>query len=104
MREEIIAALAVREEAFELGGRKLFARELASAADVAAFVDNEDLGYKLLVRCVFDEAGNPVFTDEDIPALKASAKSRLAPALRAVNRVNGFDVEDSVKNSAAAPA
>jgi len=104
MRTEIIAALAVREERFELAGKTLVARELASAADVAAFADNEDLAYKLLVRCVFTEAGEPVFTDEDIPALKASAKSRLAPATRAVNRVNGFDVEDSVKNSAAAPA
>lgn len=104
MIEELIAALKAREEVVELGGHKLTVRELETAADVAAFQDNNDLQLKLVVRCVFDAEGRPVFTDEDIPALRGTSKTRFAPLLAAVNRVNGFDVEDGAKNSAAAPA
>lgn len=101
MLKDLLEVLRIREEQVELGGHKLVVRELQSAADVAALADNQDLGYKLLVRCVFDEAGAPAFTDDDIPALKAGSKSRLAPLMAAVTRVNGFDSEANAKNSAA---
>ena len=104
MLEVLREALAPREERVVIGGITLVAREMATAADVEAMQDNKDLGMKMLVRCVFDESGKAVFTDEDIPALKASAKVKLAPLVAAVNRVNGFAVEAEAKNSEAGPA
>lgn len=104
MLAELAAALQAREETIEFAGQKLLVRELETAADVAAFQQAEDLQLKLVVRCVFDLQGAPVFTDEDIPELRRTSKKRFAPLLAAVNRVNGFDVDDSTKNSEAAPA
>lgn len=104
MLAELIAALAPREERITLAGHALVVRELAVAADVSAMQDNVDLTWKLVVRCVFDEAGAAVFTDADIPALKAGSKARLQPLINAVVRVNGMDIEAEAKNSPAAPA
>jgi hypothetical protein len=104
MLEDIRAAIAPREERLELGGKTLVVKELACAADVAAFSEPEDMVYKLLVRCAFDESGALVFTDADIPMLKAGARRAMLPLIEAVNRVNGFDLEANVKNSEAAPA
>lgn len=104
MREDLKALLAPREERVTLGSLVLVVREMASAADVAGMQDNVDLTYKLVVRCTFDEAGAAVFTDADIPALKAAGARQLMPLVAAVTRVNGFDVEADVKNSDAAPA
>lgn len=104
MRDELLAALARREERVTIGGLKLVVREMENAADVAGFEDGADYGYKLVVRCVFDEAGAPVFTDDDISALKGASRVKFLPVIAAVNRVNGIDVEGEVKNSAAAPA
>ena len=103
MKEDIFAALAPREERLELGGHTLIVREIASAADVVVFQDNADMTYKLIVRCVFDEAGEAVFTDGDIARLKSGAKAKLLPLIQAVSRVNGYAIEENLKNSAAAP-
>lgn len=103
MLEALKVALAPREEKVELGGVALTVREMPSAASVEAMRDNKDLGYKLLVRCVFDAEGKLAFDDADIEALKMSAKMKLAPLLAAVNRVNGLAVEDEAKNSDAGP-
>lgn len=101
MREELLAALAPREEKLELGGQRLVARELESAADVEAFKDGVDFTYKLIVRCTFGEDGERAFSDEDIPALKKASNKKLGPLVKAVHRVNGLLVEDEVKNSEA---
>ena len=103
MREELLKAIQPREERITLGPHTLVVRELAAAADIAAFQDNADMTYKLIVRCTFDETGEPAFTDEDITALKAGSKLTLLPLITAVTRVNGFALEENVKNSAAAP-
>ena len=113
MLEDLLEAIRPREERVKLGGRVLVVKELATAADVASMRDNKDLDYKLVVRCVFlgepgaepDSwvAGPPAFAEDDIPALKAGAKTKLVPLLEAVNRVNGFDIEAEEKNSAAVP-
>ena len=103
MRQELIEAIKPHEERVELGGLTLIVRELACAADITAFQDNADMTYKLVVRSTFDEAGEPAFSDEDIPALKAGAKFALLPLINAVTRVNGFALKENIKNSAAAP-
>ena len=96
-KSALLALLAPRSEAVALGERVLTVRELSSAADTMAFADNADLSFKLLVRCVVDAAGEPVFADADIPALKESSRLRLLPLIEAVRRVNGFDAEDNEK-------
>jgi hypothetical protein len=102
--QDILDAIKPREERVTLGGHVLVVREIAIAADVAFMQDNADLTYKLVVRCVFDEAGEPAFDESDIPGLKKAGKTKLLPLIEAVNRVNGFDIEHEAKNSSAAPA
>jgi len=86
-----------------LGGHTLIVRELETAADVAAFQDGADGAYKLLVRCTFFEDGSPAFADENIDAIKHASKRKIVSLIAAVTRVNGFDIEENVKNSAAVP-
>lgn len=104
MRDQLLAFLAPREERITVEGESLIVREMGTAADAQAFRDGKDATYKFIVRCVFDAEGNPVFTDEDIPALKRASKLKMAPIISAVNRVMGFDLEDDVKNSSAVPS
>ena len=101
MLADLLEAIQPRQEQVVLGGHMLVVREMQSAADVGFMHDNEDLSYKLMVRCVFDEAGMPAFDEADIPALKAGAKAKLLPLMEAVNRVNGFDAVAEAKNSVA---
>jgi hypothetical protein len=102
-KEQLFEALAPREERVEILGRALIVRELESAADTAAFLDNADMSWKMIVRCVFREDGQPMFGDDDIPRLKRTAKLRLKPLSDAVLRVNGLDVDGAEKNSGAGP-
>ena len=68
------------------------------------FKDVTDSQYKFVVACVLDPATEtPIFTAEDIPALKAASSSRVLEVFSAVNRVNGFALEQEVKNSEASP-
>lgn len=104
MREELLTFLARREERITLGGAPLIVRELTEEDDVAALADGVDTLFKYIVRSVFDEAGAPVFTDADIPRLKQAGRVRLRELAAAVGRVNGWLMEDEVKNSAAGPS
>lgn len=97
--EELLKALAAREETVVLAGRTLVVREMDVAADVTAFQDQADTVFKLITRCVFDADGKPVFQDSDIPALKKSASRKLMPVVEAVMRVNGMDAADNEKKS-----
>ena len=104
MLPDLLEAIQPREKEITLGGRKLVVRELSGEADTSAMQDNQDLTWKLLVRCVFvAESGEPAFTDKDIPALRRGAKLRVKPLVDAVIEVNGMDIEAEAKNSAAAP-
>lgn len=103
-RDAILAALKRREETLVAGGRTVTIRELHSAAEAIDFTNKEDATYLLVVRCVFAADGKPVFTDDDIPALKDGAKGRFWPFIEAVMRVNGEDVRDNEKKSAPQPS
>jgi hypothetical protein len=53
----------------------------------------------LVIASVVDDTGAPTFTTADLPALRASAQSRIGELVSAVMAVNGFSVkEDAVKN------
>ena len=99
--------LRTREQAVELGGIKLHVRELESAADLLIQGEEKlpegELGWRMLVMCTFGEDGKLAFSKDDIPALKASSKWKLAPLIQAVNKVNGFDGDAEAKNSDAVP-
>lgn len=104
MRDAILKALAPDEEKFSFGGQTVLIREMDTAAEAEAMNEKPDAAYRMLVRCVFDEAGRPVFTDEDIPALKKSSSRKLAQLLLKVTSLNGMAGREAVKNSAAGPA
>ena len=95
----LLAALAPREESVTIGGRVLTVRELSSASDTAAFVEDSDITFKLLVRSVFNAQGEQVFSDPDIPQLKQSSMRGLKALIDSVLRVNGFNSEDNEKKS-----
>lgn len=103
LKQGLLAALAPSEEPLELLGHKLVVRELVpQPADAEALKDGVDNLHKYMVRCTFDaETGAPAFADADIPSLKAASPSKLLPLVRAVSRVNGWDRDDAIKNSAA---
>ena len=58
-----------------------------------------DFGFHLVIASVVDDTGAPTFATADLPALRASAQSRIGELVSAVMAVNGFSVkEDAVKN------
>lgn len=87
LAEEIFEAIKCREEKFEIAGRTVTVRSLAAGDATESLIDNPDAAYKLLTLCVFDEAGNRVFSDEDIPALKAASRGHVKALMEAVNRL-----------------
>ncbi|GEM_PF-2868900 len=58
-----------------------------------------DFGFLLVIASVVDDADQPTFTAADLPALRASAQSRIGELVSAVMAVNGFSIqEDAAKN------
>lgn len=111
MRAEFLDLIKLREERITFGGRPLIVRELHSAAEVGTGKDDPDIFYRLMVCCIYEaeevtpgvfQAGPQALTVDDIPHLKAGSRKKLAPLIHAVQRVNGLDVEEEVKNSEAA--
>lgn len=103
MRDDIIAALAAQSEVVQFGGVAVHIRELDCAAEVPTDANVIDGSLKLLILCAHDAEGKRVFTDEDLPRLRGSARKRIKPLIDAVMRVNGFGIEAEAKNSAADP-
>lgn len=104
MKDAILQYLAPREEEIEFAGVKLRVRELETASESEAMRNSKDAVYHLIVLCVLDAEGNRVFSEQDIPALKASSQQKMLPLIAAVHRVMGLSTEDEVKNSDAAPS
>lgn len=98
-----MAALAPYEERVQFNGQTVIVRELECAADMGVFEDKQDSNWKLLVRSVFDENGEPVFTDADIPMLKRRSLRKMAPLVDVIQRVNGMDLEARTKKLPANP-
>lgn len=106
MRDILLEYLKPREETLDVSGRKVIVRELQEDADRIGMqgAGEQEMVYRFVVRCVFDEEGQRIFTDDDLPAIKAAAASRLGPLMRAVIRVNALSVDEEEKNSDAAPS
>lgn len=111
MLEAIREALKVQKEALDFCGRKVIVRELEAgeslpvgelASTPEEITKQQERGYMLMfVRCILwadgEEQGQRVFADEDIPELEKSSKTRLAPLVAAVSRVNGIDAAANAK-------
>ena len=104
MRDDILSALEARQESVEFAGKQVTVRELDCVADLPSADNGLEFSLRLIVACVVDAQGAPVFTDEDLPRLRKSARKRIKPLIDAVMRVNGFSLESETKNSGAAPA
>jgi hypothetical protein len=105
MLDDLAELLKVREERIKLGKVKLIVRELDGSADNSILKEEEDRTWRIFVRCVYrEDSGERAFGDEDIPALKRKSPVITAPLINAVNRVNGFDLQEEAKNSDAVPA
>jgi hypothetical protein len=110
MLQEILDAIACREEELKFLGRDVVVREVDISTDLIieqevekeildAGAERAELGYwKMFVRSVaLKETGAPLFEGADIPKLRKGARGRLAPLCAAVNRVNGLDAETNAK-------
>lgn len=70
-------------------------------------VNLENARARLLVFCIVDDKGQPIFKLEDITQLgrkSAIAMERCARVAQRLNMMRDADVEDALKNSAAAPS
>jgi hypothetical protein len=102
MLDDLAEFLKPREEKVKLGKVKLVVKELDGSADNSELKNTEDMSWRILIKCVFREDGKPAFEDKDIPLLKKKSPVFTAPLVNAVNRVNGFNLEEEAKNSEAA--
>lgn len=93
MRESLLAALATKREAVDLDGVTVYARELAYASDVAEALAGANPNLALIIRCVVDADGQPVFTPADIAMLETLSLKRMHALLTACLRVNGIGEE-----------
>ena len=103
----LLAALAATTVAIEVDGfgpvrvREITVAETDQIAKLAK--DSKDgnaseFGLHLLIRAVQDEDGNPLFDDVDLPALRASASSKVDVLVGHVLEVNKFKKAADSKN------
>ena len=95
----LLAAIAPREEVVEVEGIKVKVRELESAAQSERLRDPGDATYAAMVLCCLDpETSEPLFTEDDITALKTRSRRGMKVLVDAVIRVNGYDREVEAGN------
>jgi cobalamin biosynthesis protein CbiD len=86
----------VRVRSLSCEEHRSFARRVKDMADDA------EVTAHLLVACAVDEAGQPVFTMADLPALlkkSAAVVKRVGQAAMKLNRIGPAALEDARKNS-----
>lgn len=107
-RDQILGAkdrITERVEVPEWGGDVLVttisgaARDRFEAAIIAADgqTDTTNMRAKLVAACVVDEAGDPLFTIEDIEALgrkSAAALERIVKVSQRLNRIGSAEMEE----------
>ncbi|HXF67673.1 MAG TPA: hypothetical protein VNK67_13385 [Burkholderiales bacterium] len=87
MKAELLEALRRREERIEVAGHVLIVREPAAGDQLDDLSSDPDAAYKLIVACTYDADGNRVFTDDDIPALKAASRGYVKQIIEILNRM-----------------
>ena len=98
---------AVRVRAFSGRERDAFEASLVRGDGKDRKVDLTNMRARLVALSVVDEAGQRVFTDEEVDLLGAksgAALDRVFAVAQGLNGLSGADVEALVKNSSAAPS
>lgn len=107
-REAILTELKLKTERVPFGSGEVIVRELDAPGYMDAYqnplakgegegVDGEKFTALLATRCIVDEEGVRIFTDEDAELLRAGASSRYSKLVGAVNCINGLTT-DPAKN------
>lgn len=102
MREKLLQFFAEREENVVMAGETYTVRTMPD--DAPPITGGENTLYEFIVRSTFAPDGQPAFTDDDIPTLKAAPDILKARLRRAVAIVNGFAEDEEEKNSEAGPS
>lgn len=82
--------------------RDSFEASMIKGKGKSANVNLENLRAKLVSKCIVDEAGKRLFSDDDIPALAAKSAAALNRVYEVAQRLSGVtedDVDELVKNS-----
>ena len=98
---------AVRVRAFSGRERDAFEASLVRGDGKDRKVDLTNMRARLVALSVVDEAGQRLFTDEEVDLLGAksgAALDRVFAVAQELNGLSGADVEALVKNSSAAPS
>lgn len=85
--------------------RDSFEASMIKGKGKSANVNLENLRAKLVSKCVVDEAGKRLFSDDDIPALASKSAAALNRVYEVAQRLSGVtdeDVDELTKNSEAA--
>ncbi|HXF67674.1 MAG TPA: hypothetical protein VNK67_13390 [Burkholderiales bacterium] len=85
--QRLSAGLSRREARVQIGGQILCVREPAAGDQLDDLSSDPDAAYKLIVTCTYDADGNRVFTDDDIPALKAASRGYVRRLVENISRV-----------------
>lgn len=104
-REAILAAdkrLGREEISVPEWGGKVLVRELGAADSIEISRDGDQIGaaFRALLRSVVDESGECVFTDDDLPIVRALSQRSFRNLCDAMGRLNGAD---AAGNSGATP-
>ena len=98
---------AVRVRAFTGRERDAFEASMVRGDGKDRKVDLTNMRARLVALSVVDEAGQRVFTDDEVDLLGAksgAALDRVFAAAQELNGLSGADVEALTKNSSAAPS
>jgi hypothetical protein len=98
-----IFAVPLKTEIVEVFGGKVMVQQLKernvgvlSADDT---ISTELRGYRVMLACVVDpETKQPIFTDADLERLPDLANAEMRKISAAIQRVNGWTVEEVKKN------
>lgn len=98
-RKSVWTALALKREPFDLNGTRVFVRELSGIEfaeyrkKAEAETDETVLAAWVVARCVVDENGKQIFSDEDLEELQRSSPTALLELSMKSLEVSGFTEE-----------
>jgi hypothetical protein len=103
-KEQLLASLQPKIEVVPVAGlgdlrlRELTAPEVVAIRDTTK-TKKEDFGFHLVIKSVVDDAGAPMFSVEDLDALRGSGQNSIGLLVSAVMKHNGFLVQgEEAKN------
>lgn len=97
MLKEITDLLQPATEVVELGGRKIIFTEVPIDHPADEFFEKDVGNLNLLIASARDEQGAPIFTADDIPALRKMGATKMRKLLATALKVNGFWLEENEK-------